>query len=139
MLNIVNEIEKLVGQDENLGTIEDLKKHKLDKIKKLEEALKVFMSENDLKLLKTEFLEKWKYLSIKLADLYEYFNSINENQKLVNNLQKEDFFSKLKNKCPSDKVKERTKEINNLFNIKNGEELKKLYLKIDVILITCVF
>ena len=41
-------------------------------------------------------------------------------------------FSKLKNKCPDDDEIERTREINKLFDIKNGEELTKLYLKSDV-------
>ena len=37
------------------------------------------------------------------------------------------------------KKKERTKEIIKLFNIKNGEELTYLYMKSDVLLLTCVF
>ena len=52
----------------------------------------------------------------------------------MDNLKKEDFFSKLKNDYPSDSEIERTKEIVELFNNKNGEELTKLYLKSDVIL-----
>ena len=31
------------------------------------------------------------------------------------------------------------KELSNLFNIKNGEDIAKMYLKSDVILLTCVF
>ena len=58
------------------------------------------MGENDLKILKTGFPDKWKYLTKKLAYPYEYFNSIDDYQKSVDNLEKEHFFSKLKNNCP---------------------------------------
>ena len=44
------------------------------------------MSENVLKTLKTEFPDKWKYLNKKTAYPYEYFNSIDDYQKPVNNL-----------------------------------------------------
>ena len=89
--------------------------------------------------MKTEIPAKWKYLTKKLAYPYEYFNSIEVYQKPVDNLKKECFFSKLKNDYPSDKEIERTKEIIKRFSIKNGEELTQLYLKSDVLLLTCVF
>ena len=54
-------------------------------------------------------------------------------------MKKEVSFSKLKNKCPSDEEKGRTKEIINLFNIEDGEKLTQLYLKSDVLLLACVF
>ena len=82
-------------------TIEDLKKDYPDKINELEEALLDYMGENDLKVLKTEFPDNWKFLTKKLAYPYEYFNSIDDYQKHVDNLKKEDFFSKLKNNYPS--------------------------------------
>ena len=41
----------------------------------------------------------------------------------MDKLKKEDFFSKSKNDCPSDEQEERKKQIVNLFNNKNGEEL----------------
>ena len=97
------------------------------------------MGENDLKLLKTRFPDEWKYLTKKLAYPYEYLNSIEDYQKPVNNLKKEDFFSKLKNKYPDDEEIERTKEIIKIFNIKDGEELTEIYLKSDVLLLACVF
>ena len=97
------------------------------------------LDEDDFKILKKEFLDKWQYLNKKLAYPYQNFNSINDDQKLVDNLQKEDFFSKLKNECPDDDEIERTKEIIKLFDIKNGEELTKLYCKSDVILLADVF
>ena len=53
----------------------------------LEEALLNYMGENDLKILKTEFPDKWKYLTTKLAYPYEYFNSIDDDQKPVNILK----------------------------------------------------
>ena len=74
-----------------------------------------------------------------MAHPYEFFNSIEDYQKPVNNLKKEDFFSKLKNGYPDDEGIERTKEIIELFNIKNGEELTEIYLKSDVLLLACVF
>ena len=130
-MNIIDE------KTEENKTIKDLKKDYPDKIKNLEVLLD-YMGENDLKSLKTGFPDKWKYLTKKLAYPYEYFNSIEDYQKPVDNLKKEDFFSKLKNKCPDDEEIERTKEIIEKFNIKNGE-LTQIYLKSDVLLLTCVF
>ena len=69
------------------------------------------MGENDLKILKTGFPDKWKNLTKNLAYPYEYFNSIEDYQKPVHSLKKEDFFSMLKNKCPSDEETERTKKL----------------------------
>ena len=120
-------------------TIEDLIKDYPNEIKKLEEVSVNYFEENDLKLLKTEFPDKWKYLTKKLAYPYKYFNSIDDYQKPVDNFKKEDFFSKLKNDYPSDKEIERTKEVFKRFNIKNGEELTEIFLKSDVFLLTCVF
>ena len=54
-------------------------------------------------------------------------------------MKKEDFFSKLKNDYPDDEEIERTKEIFKRFIIKSGEELTEIYLKGDVLLLTCVF
>ena len=89
--------------------------------------------------MKKEFPDKYHYLNKKIAYPYEYFNSINDYQKPVDILKKEDFFSKLKNDYPNDDEIERTKEIIKLFNIKNGEELTRLYCKSDVILLADVF
>ena len=133
ILNIVNKIE------EEDRTIKDLKKDYPEEIKNLEEALLNYIGENDLKILKTGFPDKWIYLTKKLAYPYEFFNSVEDYQKPVDNLKKEDFFSKLKNKCPDDDKIERTKEIIEKFNIKNGEELTEVYLKSDVLLLACVF
>ena len=117
----------------------DLKKDYPHKINVLEETLLDYLAENHLKLLKTGFPDKWKYLTKKLAYLYEFFICFEDYQKPLNNLKKEDFFSKLKNKCPDDEEIEQTKKIIKLFDIKNGEELTETYLKKDVLLLTCVF
>ena len=97
------------------------------------------MGENNLKFLKTGFPDKGKYLTKKLAYPYEIFFSIADYQNSVENFIKEEFFSKLKNGYPDDKETERTKEIIKLFNFKNGEELKEICLKSDVLLLACVF
>ena len=97
------------------------------------------MGENDLKLLKTEFPDKWRYLTKKLAYPYEYFSSSEDYDKPVDNLENKDFFSNLKNKCPDDSEIDRTREIIKKFNIKDGKELTELYCKCDVLLLTCVF
>ena len=53
------------------------------------------LDEDDFKILKKEFPDKWQFLNKKLAYPYQYFNSINDYQNPVNTLKKEDFFSKL--------------------------------------------
>ena len=89
--------------------------------------------------MKTEFPHKWKCLTKKIAYPFEYFYSVDAYQKPIDNWKKEDFFSKLKNDCPSDKEIERTKEIIKLVNIKRGVELSEIYLKSDLLLLLCVF
>ena len=89
--------------------------------------------------MKTEFPDGWNYLTKKLAYPYENSDSIDNFQKPVENLKKEFFFSKLTNDYLNDKEIERTKEIFKRFNDKNGEELTQIYLKSDVLLLTCVF
>ena len=133
---ILDILNKIVEEER---TIDDLKKDYPEEIKKLEEALLDYMGENDLKILKTGFPDKWKYITKKLAYPYEYFNSIDDYQKPVDNLKKEDFFSKLKNKCPDHEEIKRTMDIIERFDIRNGEELTEIYLKSDVLLLACVF
>ena len=53
-------------------------------------------------------------------------------------MRKEDFFSKFKNKCPDDEEIQRTKKIIEVFDIKSGDELTKLYIKSDVNILTDV-
>ena len=139
ILNIINELENLIDKTKRNQSISTLKKKYPDKINELEEALLHYIGENDLKILKTEFPDEWKYLIKKLAYHYEYFNSIEDYQKPVKNLENKDFFSKLKNKCPDDKEIDRTREIIKKFNNKDGEELTELYCKSDVLFLSCVF
>ena len=108
---IINEIT------EDDKTIKDLKKDYPKEIKNLEEVLLEYMGENDLKILKTGFFDKWKYLTKKLAYSYEYFNSIEDYQKPVDNLKKEHFFSKLKNGYRDNEKTERTMDIIKKVNI----------------------
>ena len=123
-LDIVNEIV------EDDRTRDDLKKDYPNEIIKLEEALLDYMGENDLKISKTGFPDKWKYLIKKLAYPYEYFNCIEDYQNPVDNSKKEYFFSKLKNKCPDDEEIQRTMDIIRKFNIKSGEESTEIYSKV---------
>ena len=71
--------------------------------------------------MKKQVPDKWHCLNQKLAYRYEYFNNIEDYQKPDDNLQKEDFFSKLKNDYPDDVEIERTKQNIKLFNIKSGK------------------
>ena len=140
--------EQIVDNDELLKffnesaeedeSIKELKKDYPDKIKFLKEALLNYIGENALKILKTEFPDKWKFLFKEIAYPHEFFSCIDDYQKHVDNIKKEDFFSKLECEYPSDEEINRTKEFNKVFNIKNGEELTQLYLKSDVLLLTCV-
>ena len=57
ILNIINEIR------EEDRTNKYLKKYYPDKIDELEEALLNYMGENDLKILKTGFPDKWSFLT----------------------------------------------------------------------------
>ena len=114
----------------------------IDSYRFLSESLDKFvknLDDDDFKILKIEFPEKWQYLNKKLAYPYQCFNSNKDYQKPVDNIKKEDFFSNLKNDYPDDDEIERTKEIIKLFNIKDGEELTKLYCKSDIILLADVF
>ena len=144
ILDIVSKIEEnyteeILNLEEDDRTIKNLKKYYPEEIENLEEALLNYMGENDLKILKRGFPDKWKFLTKKLAYPYEYFNCIDDYQKPVNNLKKEHFFSKLKNKCPDNEEIQRTMDIIERFNIKNGEELTEIYLKSDVLLLACMF
>ena len=78
-------------------SIKDFRKDYPDEIIKLAEASNIYVGENDPKILKTPFLDnKWNFSTKKLAHPFEYFNSLDDYQKPVDNLEKEDFFSKLK-------------------------------------------
>ena len=74
-----------------------------------------------------------------MAHPYEYFYSINDYKKPNDNLKEEDFFSKLKNECPSVDEIQRTKKNIKTFDVKNGKEVTKSNLKSDVISLADVF
>ena len=97
----ISDIIKEIGEED--WTIEDSRNDYPNEIEKLEEASFNYIGQNDLKLLRKEFPDKWKLITEKLAYPYEYFNSIDDYQKPVNNLKKDDFYSKLKNDYPDDK------------------------------------
>ena len=141
VLNFVIEIKLSIAEDKyKKDSIKDFKKDYPENLIILEETSLNYIGENFPNLLKTEFSHNMKKDSTKkLAYLFECFNSLNDYQKPVDNLKKEDFFSKLKNDCPNDKQIERRKEIVKLFNFKNGEEPTHLHLKKDVLILACVF
>ena len=69
-------------------TIKGLTKDYSDKINELEKTLLEYKGQNDLKILKTGFPNKWKNSTKKLANPYEFFRSIEDYKKPVNNLEK---------------------------------------------------
>ena len=89
--------------------------------------------------LKNEFPDKWENLNKQLAYTYEDFNTIDDYQKPVNDLKKEDFFNKLTNDYADDSEIERTIQIIKFFDTTNGEQLTKLYMKTYIILLADVF
>ena len=102
--------EEIIDNDEVLDNVNEkseedktskyFKKGYPDKIENLEEALLDYMGGNDLKILKTGFPDEWEYSTKEPAYPYEYFNSIEDYQKPVDNLKKEHFFSELKTNVP---------------------------------------
>ena len=100
-----------------------------DKLDKLVKNL----DNDDFIIFNEDFPKKWQNINKKLACPYQNSNNIDDFQKPKNvlitsktqnnfNLKNEDFFSKLKNKCPDNEEIERTKESNKKFYIKNGEK-----------------
>ena len=93
------------------------------------------MNEVDFKILIKDFPDKSQNLNNKLAYPYEYFNSLDDYKQPVDNMKKENFFSKLKSICPNNDEIQKTKEFIKTFDIKNGEELTKLFSRGDVSLL----
>ena len=138
-LNIVYEINIFKEEKYKNVSIRDLKKNYPDKTFEFEEVLLNYMGENDLKTLKTGFPSKRKIFSKKVAYAYEYFISIDDYQKYVENLKKNHFFSKLKNDYPDDEEIQRTMDVIKKFNFKSGEDMTQIFLKGDVLLLARVF
>ena len=64
MLNIVIEIKVINNEDRCNNSVKGIKKDYPDNIQKLEEALPIFIGENDLRVLRSEVLDnEWKYLT----------------------------------------------------------------------------
>ena len=99
----------------------------LDKLAKSLDSLPI-MDENG-------FIDK--LFKKKLAYPNEYFNLDNFDKPL--NLTKEDYWSTLTQSYPSDAYIKRTQELIDENNIKNGQELTMLYLKMDVLQLADVF
>ena len=82
-------------------------------------------------------------LRTKLAYPYKYVkqsDSVNlGNFQEPLNRTKEDFWSTLKQTTPPDEEINRTQEIIKKFNVKNGQVLTMLYLKMDVLQLADVF
>ena len=66
-LNIIIELENVIDKTKRNQSISTLKKKYPDKINELEETLLNYIGEHDLKILKTEFPDKWKYLTKKIS------------------------------------------------------------------------
>ena len=52
------------------------------------DGLNKILNEDDFKILKKEFPDKWQHLNKKLAYPFEYFNSIDDYKKAVDNLKR---------------------------------------------------
>ena len=93
----ISKIVKEIKKDKyKSASVKELIKDYPDKHEKLEKASLEYMGGKDLKILKTEFPDKRKYLTKKVAYSYEFFNCFEDYQKSVDNIKKEDFFSKIK-------------------------------------------
>ena len=73
----------------------------------------------------------------KMAYAYEYLSHKNFQEPL--NLSLEDFWSTLKQTTPPDEEINRTQDIIKKYDLKNGQELTMLYLKMDVLQLADVF
>ena len=107
-------------------------------LEKLTESLNV----NDYIHLKKHFPNRWMLLKNKLAYPYEFYKTLEDYEKPIEELLKagsEAYFSKTANKIPDQKEIDRTNEIIRFFNLKNGRALTELYCKADVILLADIF
>ena len=124
----------------NYGCIKflDSMRFQTDSLEKLTESLK----DEDYIHLKRHFPNHWMLLKKKLAYPYEFYKTLYDYEKPIDELIKsgnEAYFSKTKNKIPYQEEIDRTNEIIKIFRIKNGRELTELYNKADVILLADIF
>ena len=106
------------------------------------EKLTESLNDNDYIHLKKHFPNHWMLLKNKLAYPYEFYKTLEDYEKPIEellNAGQEAYFKKSKNKIPDQDEIDRTNEIIKLFNIKNGRELTELYCKADVILLADIF
>ena len=106
------------------------------------EKLTESLNDNDYFHLKKHFPNHWMLLKNKLAYPYEFYKTLEDYEKPIEellNAGKEAYFKKSKNKIHDQDETDRTNEIIKLFNIKNGRELTELYCKADVILLADIF
>ena len=107
-------------------------------LEKLTESLK----DDDSIHLKKHFPNHWMLLKNKLAYPYEYYKTLEDYEKPIDELLESGnkaCFSKTKNKIPDQEEIDRTNEIIRIFNIKNGREMTELYCKADVRLLADIF
>ena len=92
ILNFAEGIDLLISEERynryNMDYNEDLGKDFPDETEKLEDASKIYISENGPKLLEKEFPDEWRFLGKKLAYLHNCLNSVNKHPKPVNNFFK---------------------------------------------------
>ena len=124
----------------NYGCVKilDSMRFQTDSLEKLTESLK----DEDYIHLKKHFPNHWMLLKNKLAYPYEFYKTLGDYEKPIENLLKagnEAYFSKTKNRIPDRGEIDRTNDVIRLFNIKNGRELTELYCKADVILLADIF
>ena len=124
----------------NYGCIKflDSMRFQQDSLEKLTESLE----DDDYIHLKRNFPNHWMLLKNKLAYPYEFYKTLEDYEKFIEELLKsgkEAYFIKTKNKIPDKEEIDRTNEIIKLFNIKSGRELTELYNKADVILLADIF
>ena len=100
------------------------------------------LKDNDYIHLKRHFPNHWKLLKNKLADPYEFYKTLEDYERPIQELLesgKEAYFSRTKNRIPDQEEIDKTNKIIRLFDIKNGRELTELYNKADVILLADIF
>ena len=106
------------------------------------EKIRESINDHDYIHLKRHFPNHWMLLKKKIAYPYEFFRSLEDYEKPIDEFLKsgkEAYFSIVKNKRPDQEEKDRTNEIIKFFNIENGRELTELYNKADVILVADIF
>ena len=109
-----------------------------DSLEKLTESL----NDQDYIHFERHFPNHWMLLNTKLAYPNEFFKTLEDYEKPIEELLKsgkEAYFSKTKNKILDQEEMGRKNEIIKFFNFKNGRELTEPYNKAGVILLADIF